>query len=59
MINNNPRDISDVQCMYCYYNEKLFDILETEMSEKELDDMKKCKRFILICPKLINKFCKD
>lgn len=57
--NNNPRDISDVLGMYCHYNEELFNILEHEISKKELDEMKKCKRFILICPELINKFCKD
>lgn len=57
--NNNLRDISDALGMYCHYNEELFDILEPEISKKELDDMKKCKRFILICPELINRFCKD
>lgn len=58
-VNNTPRDISDVLGMYCHYNEKLFDILESEISKEELDEMKRCKRFILICPELINKFCRD
>ena len=57
--NNNSRDISDALGMYCHYNEKLFDILEPEITKEELNKIKKCKRFILICPELINKFCKD
>lgn len=58
-LNNSPRDISDVLGMYCHYNEKIFELLESEVSKQDLEEMKKCKRFILICPELINKFCKD
>ncbi len=43
--------------MYCHNDEKLLEELEKRIEISELKKIKKCKRFILICPELINEFC--
>ncbi len=53
-LNKNIEKISSALGMYCYYDEKLFELLESEISIKKL---KECNSFILICPELIKEFC--
>ena len=61
-INNKINDkgaILDALGMYCYYNEELFRVLETNIAkgDERLEKIKECNKFILICPELIQEFC--
>ena len=60
---NNISNIYDykyeVLGMYCRASERLFSILESEVNKTKLNKMKKCSRFILICPQLIKEFCNE
>ena len=57
--NDYTECISKLLGMYGHSSEKVFSILETKISKKKLDEMKKCNKFILICPELIREFCID
>ena len=58
---NNSRttkDIFEVYGMYCHKNERIFELLEPKINSDMLEKIKKCNKFILICPELIKEFCK-
>ena len=59
---NNSRttkDIFEVYGMYCHKNERIFELLEPKINSDMLEKIKKCNKFILICPELIKEFCKS
>lgn len=60
---NNISNICDYKYellgMYCHSSEKLFSVLESKVNKTKLNKMKKCCRFILICPQLIKEFCNE
>ena len=51
------KDIFEVYGMYCHNNKRIFELLESKINSDMLEKMKKCNKFILICPELINEFC--
>lgn len=57
--NNNIEDISDILGMYCHNDEEVFRLLQSKTGKRKLAKMKKCNKFILICPELIREFCNE
>ena len=55
--NNYTEYLNRALGMYCHYNEKIFELLEPKVDRSELEKMKKCNRFIFICPEIIREFC--
>ena len=55
--NDDSEDLIRLLGLYCSSTDRVFELLESEIDETMLEEMKKCNRLILICPELITEFC--
>lgn len=56
-LNKPSNNIYECYGMYCHNSDRIIKILEKKIDTETLSKIKKCNKFILICPDLIREYC--